>query len=1044
MSLRNTRFIGSDELIADFTEPTKTLEKALSSSLSVQQSTQKFLDSALQNNERLMQLSQQLLATQAAAAAKPSSLAEFAEKGLNALVSYQKTKNKFLEDQQKLQKKQNYEKALSRLGQLIQDYYESNGFNRDLVDEKGNVVSGAQSFRDSATRILAESDDLDPEDRIKLIGKINEVAEQVASARQRKLAEAVERQQAARADVIEAGLEQDLVLLFANIKKAGVTQQAKPWLDQISEKLKNFLASENTLTEEQKLNIAAKIIRQTTQAYGIKAENYAKYNADLFNFQQFIQEYNKALLEFRLPSSRDYNNYDVFKAKVGAASIKYGDWTANVAKINEAEKLQQETAELALSRQKLQEEAARLSASQYKFSDSLSIWVAANAISNPFYASYLKASPYAENPAIKNGLFLAEEYAKYEQDAAKLESEIAGLNVSFARLNLRRASDMAQLIKQLATRNSKGQLSPGDLELLNQLQQNAPELYGIVISKITKPNEEIDMKALDQALTLEQNAITQVQNAIIQQANSKRQELRARYPHLEQAGLLRPKNEINEIAKRNREQYQKELDNATKYINEQQQRLLLPAPYGIQPNFDGSSTYAPDVDERGRVRIAPRARLQQLQVDGTTIISPVQAGAYAPVTNAFGAPRPGGRRHAGVDFGVDGNEKAVALVSGIAYVGKADGYGDFVDIIGDNGYIYRYAHQGALVKTGQRVKAGQPISYSNNSGINVGGPHLHFEVRKSYSLDNKGNYKPSFGWDGVVDPIDHLKKLSVGDSNVVSPRVNVAFARTHPHLKAPTQAFVVNQGAFQANQFQAINSPPVPAQSAFSAQKPLRKTVMPFTRGNNITYDYNNHYNYAILKNKPNWRRALVDTAKILQIPAEWLADIIQQECGWNISKRHGGRITGIIGFDDPTAASKSFEEQLRMVVDYYKKAGWFEVLKKKGPNASVADFWILTRAGTVPLRSLGGKNMRQYIIDGGDPFKLKMNDLGTTFGYELTLLGKWAGRKYSIPGAGSTNSFERQSRNKAIEENFVSNCPICEALRQSGSFVPHQHENLP
>jgi murein DD-endopeptidase MepM/ murein hydrolase activator NlpD len=1045
MSIFSSRYLGSDELVAELSSSSASVAStALTASSSIQKSADSFLDTALQNNERLMKLSQQLLATNAEAASRPSGLAAFAEQGLKFIVQREQQKQQEEAAKQKLQQKKNYEEALSRLGQLTQDYYESNGFDKELIDEKGQTITGSQSFREAATRTLSEVGEIEAEDRIKLISKINEVAEQAASSRQRKLAEAIEKQQAARADVVEAGLEQDLVLLFANIKKAGVGQQAKPWLDQISNKLKEFLAANNTLTEDQKLNIAAKIIRQTTQAYGVKAENYAKYNADLFNFTQFTQDYNKALLEFRLPNHPDYNNYDVFKAKVGAASIKYGDWSTNVVQINEAEKLQKETAELNLAQQKIQEEATKIAATQYKFSDSLSIWVAANAISNPFYSSYLKSSPYADNPAIKNGLFLAEEYTRYEKEAASLNADIAGLDVSFARLNLRRASDMASLIKQLATRNSSGQLTPGDMELLSQLQQNAPELYGIVVSKISQPNADIDMKALNDALTLEQNAITQVQDALLKQANAKRNELIAKYPHLEQAGLLINKEEINQIAAQNREQYQKELDAALQFINEQKQKILAPPPYGVQPNFDGSSTYAPDVDERGRVRVAPRAILQQINVDGASIVSPVAAGASAPITSGFGAPRAGGRKHAGLDFGVEGNERAVALVSGIAYVGRAQGYGNFIDILGDNGYIYRYAHQGALIKTGQRVKAGQPVSYSDNSGTNIGGPHLHFEVRKAYSIDKKGNYTPSFSWDGVVDPVAHLKQLSIGNSNVLVPRIPVAFARTHPHIKADASAFIAGKGAIQANTFQLVGHSPQPASTTFTAQRPLRKGTLPFNRGNAITYDYGDDYGYAVLRKNPNWRKALVNAAKELNVPAHWIADIIQQESGWRPNIHHGGNISGIIGFADPKARFKSMEEQMKMMVNYYKKVGWFDVLKKKGAQATIADFWILTRAGTVPLRRLGGKNMRQYIIDGGNPFKLRMNDLGTTFGYELGLLGKWAGRKYSIPGAGATNSFERQSRNKAIEENYLSNCPICDALRQSGSFVPHQHENLP
>jgi hypothetical protein len=83
---------------------------------------------------------------------------------------------------------------------------------------------------------------------------------------------------------------------------------------------------------------------------------------------------------------------------------------------------------------------------------------------------------------------------------------------------------------------------------------------------------------------------------------------------------------------------------------------------------------------------------------------------------------------------------------------------------------------------------------------------------------------------------------------------------------------------------------------------------------------------------------------------------------------------------------------------------------------------------------------MRQFIIDGGNPYELRMNDLGTTFGYELELLGKWVGRRYQIPFSPKRNS--RINRNAAISMSYDPNCPVCNELLASGSWVAHQHDN--
>lgn len=62
-----------------------------------------------------------------------------------------------------------------------------------------------------------------------------------------------------------------------------------------------------------------------------------------------------------------------------------------------------------------------------------------------------------------------------------------------------------------------------------------------------------------------------------------------------------------------------------------------------------------------------------------------------------------------------------------AYGGRAN----FVRILHDDGAMSLYAHlkpEGVLVRVGQRVRAGQPIGLSGNTGFTTG-PHLHFVVQ---------------------------------------------------------------------------------------------------------------------------------------------------------------------------------------------------------------------------------------------------------------------------------------------------------------------------
>ena len=66
-------------------------------------------------------------------------------------------------------------------------------------------------------------------------------------------------------------------------------------------------------------------------------------------------------------------------------------------------------------------------------------------------------------------------------------------------------------------------------------------------------------------------------------------------------------------------------------------------------------------------------------------------------------------------------------------------YGNYVQILHDNGYTTFYAHlKQVYVKVGDYVKKGQDIGYMGDSG-NAYGSHLHFEIRKDKSYNSRIN-----------------------------------------------------------------------------------------------------------------------------------------------------------------------------------------------------------------------------------------------------------------------------------------------------------------
>lgn len=117
-----------------------------------------------------------------------------------------------------------------------------------------------------------------------------------------------------------------------------------------------------------------------------------------------------------------------------------------------------------------------------------------------------------------------------------------------------------------------------------------------------------------------------------------------------------------------------------------------------------------------------------------------------PITSGFG-PR-WGTFHNGTDFGAPIGTPMYAAKSGkVVAAGPASGYGLWIRIQTDDGYLLEYGHNDKnYVSVGQRVTAGQVIGTVGNRGYSTG-PHLHFGVRN-----------PAGQW---IDPVPWLRANGV-------------------------------------------------------------------------------------------------------------------------------------------------------------------------------------------------------------------------------------------------------------------------------------------
>ncbi|MCR3755143.1 MAG: peptidoglycan DD-endopeptidase MepM [Candidatus Westeberhardia cardiocondylae] len=85
--------------------------------------------------------------------------------------------------------------------------------------------------------------------------------------------------------------------------------------------------------------------------------------------------------------------------------------------------------------------------------------------------------------------------------------------------------------------------------------------------------------------------------------------------------------------------------------------------------------------------------------------------------------------HKGIDFAVPIGTPILTINNGIVIENKKNKIsGNYISIMHDKKYITKYMHlKQSLVQEGQKVKQGECIGFSGNTGRSTG-PHLHFEV----------------------------------------------------------------------------------------------------------------------------------------------------------------------------------------------------------------------------------------------------------------------------------------------------------------------------
>ena len=174
---------------------------------------------------------------------------------------------------------------------------------------------------------------------------------------------------------------------------------------------------------------------------------------------------------------------------------------------------------------------------------------------------------------------------------------------------------------------------------------------------------------------------------------------------------------IAEKAQREQQLFQDKLAEAQQILEEAEFKLEQEQAAALLASGAGGA--AP-----GQIATVAGAALQACPAPGTSF------------GDSFGAPRSGGRSHAGVDMmGPYGGPIYAALPGTVSFSSSSLG-GNQAYVHSAGGTYTFYAHLQAFVGSPRAVSAGELIGEIGDTGNATGTPHLHFEYHPNGSLVN--------------------------------------------------------------------------------------------------------------------------------------------------------------------------------------------------------------------------------------------------------------------------------------------------------------------
>ena len=675
----------------------------------------------------------------------------------------------------------------------------------------------------------------------------------------------------------------------------------------------------------------------------------------------------------------------------------------------ESEKLTQQHLETREGIRSLREKDAIREAERAQMDSGSISYLAWGIINNPKTLAMIKANKqYAAVPGVQTAIALADDYMNGEKDRNKLILDMQSVREQLAQAQ---KGDTNWFISQV---NSGGNQSINEI-LQIQLGIQLPKSEGGKLTPEQAEQYQAASKAYQDELI---NRFNILQTQYVQKSST-----------LQNYGLVGDRMAI---------------DTRMKVYKTKYDSFVNTFGSGATVEQGGSSKGASSPFSQSALPKARKpATFATMNYNGKKTILPFAPNAQVTSLNNYKQQREK-HVHAGEDLPVPEGTKIQTPARGKVVRVQDDGdkgYGQFVDVLGEDGKLYRYAHltrKGVYVQAGQTVEPGEVLAKSGNTGGSEG-PHLHFEIRDPN--------KP-YGFDGTVDPLNYLASVGTRHTQASKPRTNAdgtwflpslnsPSAKALNHARIPANAIALPGGQYilnnQLHKMQNLAGS-VPVTKAYSTANPLRNGAASTNKNDYGKNKPGDNYGYGVIAGDRQFSSKLANVSDRLGIPAQWLSDVMAFETGgtFDPGKTNELGCTGLIQFcpeggqaelrvNSAMLSSMSRSQQLEYVHRYLAKFG-SDI--QRGPEWLLASIW-----GGQGL--LNAMKKRGVAAVASDP---AWNDGNITFGSYLKRLGEHAGRQY---GGGSSRASRISNR---IHTHNVDGCKMCVALQASNSaFIPHE-----